>query len=146
MKRRGFMAGVATLPFLGALSGRVSGPAVAARAATAEPAPAAVRGVEESGDAIVLEYLDHCSSWSEAVERLRDYVADGHPDGDVFTAVANVIESVVDERRAVHGESVLGLYAATALTLARLHQLRLYGLREDHALEVQLVRALVERA
>ena len=145
MKRRGFVAGVAALPFVGGLTSRVAGGASAAPVAPVEAAAPAPPGVEESVDATVLEYLDHCSSWSETVERLRDYVADGHPDGDVFAAVADAIECEVVGGTADQGESVLGLYAATALTLARLHQLRRYGSSGEHAHEVEIVQKLAER-
>jgi hypothetical protein len=134
MKRRGFIAGLVTLPVVGGVIGRALG----------EPTPAAAAvAVEEEAELVLWEYLDHCSSWTETVERLREYVADGHPDQEAFTAVADAIE-----RHAARGgdepEGLLGLYPGVALMLSSLYHLRRYGSHHDHAAQVKLIRELTE--
>ena len=81
MKRRGFVAAVLALPFVGGVVGR-------ARAET-RPAPA-VPAV--SAEETVWEHLDHCSSWEETVVKLRAYAEAGHADADVLRRVAATIE------------------------------------------------------
>ena len=134
MKRRGFIAGLLALPVLGGVLGRALG----------EPPPAAASAeVEEEAELVLWGYLDHCSSWEQTVERLRDYVADGNADAEAFTAVADALERHI-ARGELQGEGTLGLYPAVVLMLSSLYHVRRYGSAEDHAAQVKLIRELTE--
>lgn len=134
MKRRGFIAGLLALPLIGGVLGRALG----------DPGPAAAAGdVEVEAELVLWEYLDHCSSWEQTVERLRDYVNDGHADAEAFTAVADVIERRLATGPA-EGEGTLGLYPGAVLTMSSLYHLRRYGTAHDHSAQVKLLHELME--
>ncbi len=134
MKRRGFIAGLLALPLIGGVLGRALGEPTAAAAAS---------DVEVEAELVLWEYLDHCSSWEQTVERLRDYVSDGHADAEAFTAVADAIERRL-AGGAAEGEGTLGLYPGAVLTMSSLYHLRRYGTGEDHAAQVKLLHELME--
>ncbi len=130
------MAAVLAVPFIGGIVGRARADSGAVPN-LASPAPPV--HAEES----LWEYLDHCSSWRETVERLREYVAGGGPDAAVLTRVADAIERRLDDGKP-EPEGVLGLYPATALMLASLEHLKLYGTDDEHASQAALIRRLTE--
>jgi len=137
MKRRGFLAGgVLSVPVVGGLF----------RGAMREPAQASaaelrVSDVDPEAETIFWEYLDHCSSWRESVERIRDYVDDGHADADVFAHVADVIESDL-RRRDIDPDGTMGFYPAAVLALTSLCHLRMYGSADNHRAQVDMLSRL----
>lgn len=89
-------------------------------------------------------YLDHASSWEEAVADLRRYVADGHTDADMFAAIADAIEH---ELAAVDGdglEGTLGFFPGVVLMLNGLRSVRLYGDRETSDAQAAFIGRLIE--
>jgi hypothetical protein len=98
---------------------------------------------DESMAATLWGYMDHASSWREALDDLRRYVADGHTDSEVFAAVGDAIE----QRLAVHGdderEAVLGFYPGAVLMLHGLRSVREYGTPEMFAAQSAFVRDLM---
>ena len=137
MKRRGFLVGsVLSLPAAGWLFGWARrGPTQAGAAQLY------VSDVDVEAEMVFWQYLDHCSSWRESVEQIRDYVADGHADAEVFAHVADVIESDLDTRH-VDPDGTLGFYPAAVLTLTSLDHLRMYGSPENHRRQVEMLSRL----
>jgi hypothetical protein len=137
MKRRGFLAGgVLSLPVVGGLLGWAM--RVPTRAGAEE---LRVSDVDVEAETVFWEYLDHCSSWRESVERIRDYVADGHADAEVFAHVADVIESDLRTRH-VDPDGTMGLYPAAVLALTSLRHLRMYGSAANHREQVEMLSRL----
>jgi len=129
MRRRGFVAGLLSLPVVAGLIGRRSVDDASARTIVVE---------QDAGLEMELwERLDHASSWRETVEMVREYIAEGGADGEVLSAVADTIERHIgpDEPG-----GVLGLYPATVLMLASLEHVRRYGSAEQHAAQDALIR------
>jgi hypothetical protein len=137
MKRRGFLAGgVLSLPVVGGLLGwAMRGPT---RAGAEE---LRVSDVDVEAETVFWEYLDHCSSWRESVERIRDYVADGHADAEVFAHVADMIESDLRTRH-VDPDGTMGFYPAAVLALTSLCHLRMYGSADNHREQVEMLSRL----
>ncbi|HEU0195027.1 MAG TPA: hypothetical protein VFQ71_12555 [Gaiellales bacterium] len=137
MKRRGFLAGgLLSLPVLGGVLGWAMGEPAGAGAAELR-----VADLEVEAETVFWEYLDHCSSWRESVERIRDYVADGHADAEVFAHVAEVIESDLRTRHA-DPDGTLGFYPAAVLTLTSLCHLRACGSADNHRNQVDMLTRL----
>lgn len=140
MRRRRFLGVLVSLPVIGA----AAGPAQAdARAGRAVAAPAAVER-DEAMAATLWGYLDHASTWDEAVADRRRYVADGHADADMFAAVADAIER---ELAAVDAEPLagtLGFFPGVVLMLNGLRSVRLYGDRETSAAQAAFISRLME--
>jgi hypothetical protein len=139
VRRRRFLGVLVSLPVIGA----AAGPAQAdARAGRAVAAPAVE--LDESMAATLWGYLDHASTWDEAVADLRRYVADGHADGDMFAAVADAIER---ELAPVDGEPLagtLGFFPGVVLMLNGLRSVRLYGDQETAAAQAAFIARLME--
>lgn len=137
MKRRGFLAGsLLSLPVVGGVLGWTMRAPTGAGAAELH-----VADLDIEAETVFWEYLDHCSSWRESVERIRDYVADGHADAEVFVHVADVIES---DLRAHHADpdGTLGFYPAAVLTLSSLCHLRACGSAANHRDQVEMLARL----
>jgi hypothetical protein len=136
MRRRGFLASAVSLPLVGGIF------AWAAKEPTTADADTVLASqLDVEAETIFWEYLDHCSSWRESVTRIREYVADGHADGEVFSHVADVIERDLTD----HGEDAdgtLGFYPAAVLTLTSIHHLRLFGARDARAQQVTMMHRL----
>lgn len=126
------MAGVLALPLFGGLAANAS-----ANETVGAHAPAAP---ELSAEMQLWDYLDHSSSWAETVEHLRRYIADGHPDAEVYQAVAESLERHVTDDEP---EGVLGLYPSTVLMLSSLQHLRRYGASGDLAAQRKLIEKLM---
>lgn len=93
---------------------------------------------------MVLARLDHCSSWAEAAQELRAYVAAGEPDAEIYAAVADAIERELAVADPDAAPAVLGFYGGAVLMLASLEHLRRYGEPDDHRAQVEMVRRLAE--
>jgi hypothetical protein len=140
MNRRRFVAMTASLP----LVGPVMAWAIGDLAAAAPAADAAVSGAEAGMATVLWSYMDHASSWDEAIADLRRYVADGHADSEIFAAIADTIEREMTAAGAEHLEGVLGFFPGVVLML---HGLRSIGDYGDAALfdaQSVFVRRLVE--
>ena len=77
------------------------------------------------------------------MERLRRYAADGNSDGEVFSNIADVIESAVTDDREHEPAGVLGLYPAVVLALDALRAIRVYGDERDNQRQRELVSRLI---
>jgi hypothetical protein len=87
-------------------------------------------------------YLDHASSWRETAAGLREYVADGHADAEMFAAVADAIDARL-ARGGDEPEAVLGFYPGAVLMLHGLRSVREYGTAEMFADQSAFVRNLM---
>jgi hypothetical protein len=108
------------LPVIGATAGRVTGGVTTGQAAAAVLP-------DESMAATLWGYLDHASSWDEAVADLRRYVADGNTDAAIFAGVADAIEHELRAGGGADLEGTLGFFPGAVLALAGLRSVRLYG-------------------
>ena len=96
--------------------------------ATAAPAADAAVSDAEAGLATVLwSYMDHASSWDEAVADLRRYVADGHTDSEMLAGIADLIEREMAAAGTEHLEGVLGFFPGVVLMLHGLRSIGDYG-------------------
>ena len=136
MKRRRFIGVWVAPPLFGSWVGRAQAGELSGL--KAENAPA-----HDDVAHNLWAYLDHVSSWEEAVERLRRYAADGNSDGEVFADIADVIESAVTDDREHEPAGVLGLYPAVVLVLDALRAIRVYGDERDNQRQRELVYRLI---
>jgi hypothetical protein len=126
MGRRGFLAGVLALP--GPWASRSSDPG----------------GEPDDVASTVWSYLDHSSSWEDAVEGLRRYVADGNADAEAFSQIADAITAELSTELDEEPAGVLGLYPAAVLMLDGLRASRVYGGGADYRRQCALVSRLME--
>jgi hypothetical protein len=139
MNRRTFVTATASLPLVGPATAWALG----GLAATAPAAAADVRGGETGMASVLWSYLDHASSWDEAVADLRRYVGDGHADAEMLGGIADLIER---ELAAVDGqplEGVLGFFPGVVLMLHGLRSLGDYGDAATFDAQSAFVRRLV---
>ncbi len=139
MRRRGFLGVLVSLPIIGTAAGRAFGDTPAARAAAAAPEALS----SESMAATLWGYMDHASTWDEAVVDLRRYVADGHADADMFADIADAIERELAVADGEHLDGVLGFYPGAVLMLHGLRSLRDYGTTEIFDAQSAFVRRLM---
>jgi hypothetical protein len=74
----------------------------------------AAADVSESMAATLWGYMDHASTWDEAVADLRRYVADGHADATMFADIADAIEREGAHTDGENLQGVLGFYPGGA--------------------------------
>lgn len=141
MRRRGFLGVLVSIPIVGTAAGRAFGdaPAAAAAAGGHEAALAS-----ESMAATLWRYMDHASTWDEAVADLRRYVADGHADAEMFAAIADAIERELATADGDQLDGVLGFYPGAVLMLHGLRSLSDYGTTEILDAQSAFVRRLME--
>lgn len=139
MRRRGFLGVLVSLPIIGTAAGRAFGDTPAARAAAAAPEALS----SESMAATLWGYMDHASTWDEAVVDLRRYVADGNADADIFADIADAIEHELAKGDGEHLDGVLGFYPGAVLMLHGLRSVRDYGTTEIFDAESAFVRRLM---
>jgi hypothetical protein len=89
-------------------------------------------------------YMDHASTWDEAVADLRRYVADGHADAAMFADIADAIERELARADAEKLQGVLGCYPGAVLMLHGLRSVRDYGTTEIFDAQSVFVRRLME--
>jgi hypothetical protein len=130
-----------SIPIVGTAAGRAFGdaPAAAAAAGGHEAALAS-----ESMAATLWRYMDHASTWDEAVADLRRYVADGHADAEMFAAIADAIERELATADGEQLDGVLGFYPGAVLMLHGLRSLSDYGTTEILDAQSAFVRRLME--
>jgi len=130
-----------SIPIVGTAAGRAFGdaPAAAAAAGGHEAALAS-----ESMAATLWRYMDHASTWDEAVADLRRYVADGHADAEMFAAIADAIERELATADGDQLDGVLGFYPGAVLMLHGLRSLSDYGTTEILDAQSAFVRRLME--
>jgi len=141
VRRRGFLGVLVSIPIVGTAAGRAFGdaPAAAAAAGGHEAALAS-----ESMAATLWRYMDHASTWDEAVADLRRYVADGHADAEMFAAIADAIERELATADGDQLDGVLGFYPGAVLMLHGLRSLSDYGTTEILDAQSAFVRRLME--
>jgi len=141
VRRRGFLGVLVSIPIVGTAAGRAFGdaPAAAAAAGGHEAALAS-----ESMAATLWRYMDHASTWDEAVADLRRYVADGHADAEMFAAIADAIERELATADGEQLDGVLGFYPGAVLMLHGLRSLSDYGTTEILDAQSAFVRRLME--
>jgi hypothetical protein len=139
VRRRGFLGVLVSLPIIGTAAGRAFGDTPATRAAAAAPEALS----SESMAATLWGYMDHASTWDEAVVDLRRYVADGHADADMFADIADAIERELAVADGEHLDGVLGFYPGAVLMLHGLRSLRDYGTTEIFDAQSAFVRRLM---
>jgi len=141
VRRRGFLGVLVSIPIVGTAAGRAFGdaPAAAAAAGGHEAALAS-----ESMAATLWRYMDHASTWDEAVGDLRRYVADGHADAEMFAAIADAIERELATADGEQLDGVLGFYPGAVLMLHGLRSLSDYGTTEILDAQSAFVRRLME--
>jgi hypothetical protein len=93
--------------------------------------------------ATLWSYMDHASTWDEAVADLRRYVADGHADAEMFAEIADAIERELASADREHLDAVLGFYPGAVLMLHGLRSLRDYGTTEIFDAQSAFVRRLM---
>jgi hypothetical protein len=123
MNRRRFVAMTASLPLVGPATAW----AIGDLAAAAPAADAAVSDAEAGMATVLWSYMDHASSWDEAIADLRRYVADGHADSEMFAGIADVIERETAAAGTEHVEGVLGFFPGVVLMLHGLRSIGDYG-------------------
>jgi hypothetical protein len=131
-----------SLPVIGTAAGRAFGDAPAARTAAIGAHEAAAGS--ESMAATLWGYMDHASTWDEAVADLRRYVADGHADAAMFADIADAIERELAGADGEHLEGVLGFYPGAVLMLHGLRSIRDYGTTAIFDAQALFVRRLME--
>jgi hypothetical protein len=136
VKRRRFLGMLVTLPVIGATAGRALGAAPVGKAA------AAAR--EESMAAALWGYMDHASTWDEALADLRRYVADGNTDAEMFAAVADAIEHELASGGA-ELDGTLGYFPGAVLMLHGLRSVRVYGDRSLSDAQAAFLDRVMER-
>jgi hypothetical protein len=139
VRRRGFLGVLLSVPIVGTAAGWAMGDVPAARAAAAAPEPLS----SESMAATLWGYMDHASTWDEAVADLRRYVADGHADAEMFAEIADAIERELVTADREHLDAVLGFYPGAVLMLHGLRSLRDYGTTEIFDAQSAFVRRLM---
>ncbi len=139
MRRRGFLGVLLSLPVIGTAAGWAFGDTPAARAAAAAPEALS----SESMAATLWSYMDHASTWDEALVDLRRYVADGHADAAIFADIADAIERELAKADGEHLDGVLGFYPGAVLMLHGLRSLRDYGTTEIFDAQSAFVRRLM---
>ncbi|HEY3767009.1 MAG TPA: hypothetical protein VGL44_17725 [Gaiellales bacterium] len=140
MKRRRFLGGALALPLIGTAGGRAL--------ADAPVRAAAVRSVavarDESMAATLWGYLDHASSWDEAVADLRRYVADGNADADMFATIADDVERTLRAGEGTALEGVLGFFPGAVLMLHGLRSVHVHGDRQICDAQAAFLRRTME--
>jgi hypothetical protein len=131
-----------SLPVIGTAAGRALGGAPAARAAVTGAHAAA--HASEPMAATLWGYMDHASTWDEALADLRRYVADGHADAAMFGDIADAIERELALADGEHLQGVLGFYPGAVLMLHGLRSVRDYGTTEIYDAQATFVRRLME--
>jgi hypothetical protein len=139
VRRRGFLGVLVSLPIIGTAAGRAFGDTPAARAAAAAPEALS----SESMAATLWGYMDHASTWDEAVVDLRRYVADGHADAAIFADIADAIERELAKADGEHLDGVLGFYPGAVLMLHGLRSVRDYGTTEIFDAQSAFVRRMM---
>ena len=139
MRRRGFLGVLVSLPVIGTAAGRALGDATVARAAGGHEVAAA----SESMAATLWGYMDHASTWDEAVADLRRYVADGHADAPMFADIADAIERELARTGGDDLDGVLGFYPGAVLMLHGLRSVRDHGTAEIFDAQSAFVRRLM---
>jgi len=139
MNRRRFVAVTASLPLIGPATAW----AIGDLATTAPAAGAAIADGESGMAATLWSYMDHASSWGEAIADLRRYVADGHADSEIFAGIADTIEREMAAARAEHLEGVLGFFPGVVLMLHGLRSVGDYGDAATFDAQAAFVRRLV---
>ena len=139
MDRRRFVTATASLSLIGPAAAWAMGDL----AATAPAAAAAVTEPEAGMAATLWSYMDHASSWDEAVADLRRYVADGHADSELFAGIADTIERELDAVDAKLLEGVLGFFPGVVLMLHGLRSIGDYGDGATFDGQCEFVRRLV---
>jgi hypothetical protein len=141
VRRRGFLGVLLSLPVIGTAAGRALGDAPAASAAAT--CAHAVVEASESMAATLWGYMDHASTWDEAVADLRRYVADGHADAAMFADIADAIERELARTDGENLQGVLGFYPGAVLMLHGLRSVRDYGTTEIFDAQATFVRRLM---
>ncbi len=142
MRRRGFLGVLLSLPVIGTAAGRALGDAPGASAAATGAHEAAA--ASESMAATLWSYMDHASTWDEAVADLRRYLADGHADAAMFADIADVIERELAHADGENLQGVLGFYPGAVLMLHGLRSVRDHGTMEIFDTQATFVRRLME--
>jgi hypothetical protein len=142
VRRRGFLGVLLSLPVIGTAAGRALGDAPAASPAATGAHEAAA--ASESMAATLWGYMDHASTWEEAVADLRRYVADGHADAAMFADIADAIERELAHAGGESLEGVLGFYPGAVLMLHGLRSIRDYGTTEIFDAQALFLRRLME--
>jgi hypothetical protein len=140
VRRRGFLGVLLSLPVIGTAAGRALGDATVARAAAGGHEAAAA---SESMAATLWGYMDHASTWDEAVADLRRYVADGHADAAMFADIADAIERELTRTDGENLDGVLGFYPGAVLMLHGLRSVRDHGTTEIFDAQSAFVRRLM---
>jgi len=140
VRRRGFLGVLVSVPIIGTAAGRAFGDAAEA-AAVAGGHEAALSS--ESMAATLWGYMDHASTWDEAVADLRRYVADGHADAEMFAGIADAVEQELATADGEHLDGVLGFYPGAVLMLHGLRSLRDHGTTEIFDAQSAFVRRLM---
>ena len=112
-------------------------------AAAAPAADAAVSDADAGLATVLWSYMDHASSWDEAVADLRRYVADGHTDSEMFAGIADLIEREMAAAGTEHLEGVLGFFPGVVLMLHGLRSIGDYGDAAIFDAQSAFVRRLV---
>jgi hypothetical protein len=141
VRRRGFLGVLLSLPVIGTAAGRALGGATVARAAVGGHEAVAA---SESMAATLWGYMDHASTWDEAVADLRRYVADGHADAAMFSDIADAIERELAHADGENLQGVLGFYPGAVLMLHGLRSVRDYGTAEIFDAQAIFLRRLME--
>jgi hypothetical protein len=141
VRRRGFLGVLLSIPIIGTAAGRALGGAPAAHAVAGVHEPAAA---SESMAAVLWGYMDHASTWEEAVADLRRYVADGHADAAMFADIADAIERELARTEGENLHGVLGFYPGAVLMLHGLRSVRDYGTAELSDAQAVFMRRLME--
>jgi hypothetical protein len=140
VRRRGFLGVLVSLPVIGTAAGRALGDAPTGRAAAGGHEAAAAG---ESMAATLWGYMDHASTWDEAVADLRRYVADGHADAAMFAGIADAIERELARTDGENLEGVLGFYPGAVLMLHGLRSVRDHGTTQIFDAQSAFVRRLM---
>ena len=117
--------------------------AVGDLAGAAPAADAAVSDAEAGMATVLWSYMDHASSWDEALDDLRRYVADGHADSEIFAGIADLIEREMAAAGAEHLDGVLGFFPSVVLMLHGLRSIGDYGDAAIFDAQSAFVRRLV---
>jgi hypothetical protein len=139
MNRRRFVTATASLPLIGPATAWAMGD-LAARPLAADAA------ATEPGDgmaSVLWSYLDHASSWEDTVSDLRRYVADGHPDAELMSRIADLIERQLAASDPEPLEGVLGFFPGVVLMLHGLRSVGDYGDAATFDAQSAFVRRLV---
>jgi len=100
--------------------------------------------VDADMEAMLWGRIDHVSTWDGAVAGLRDYAAEGGPDGDMLERLADVID---DELSRTDRSKLVGanaFFPAAVLMLHGVASIREYADRYEADDQVAFVRRLME--